>query len=49
MNNNYNSNKNNDKSTNNKDNDNNNITSLILVNVFFTLCLNLFKLMCLFI
>ena len=44
MNNNYNSKNNRDKSINNNDNDNNNITSLILANVFFTSCLNVFKL-----
>ena len=46
MNSNYNSKNNNDKSINNNDNDtdNNIITFLIFVNnVFFTLCLNIFK------
>ena len=46
MNNNYNSNNNNGESINDNDN---NITSIILVNVFFTSCLNVFKLMFLFI
>ena len=50
MNINFNKENNSDKSTNNNDNGNNSITSLILVNnVFFTSCLNGFKLMFLFI
>ena len=48
MNDNYNSINNNDKSINNDDNDNNNITFHVN-NYFFTSCLNLFKLIFLFI
>ena len=50
MKNNYHSNNSNYKSINSNDNRNNNVTSLIFVkNVFFTSCLNVFKLMFLFI